>query len=186
MTISLSTPVATTFHELTTRFGAVCDRLAEVDWQAPSPCEAWTARDVLRHVVDTERDFLSRHEVELADVDLTTAPAAGWHRHAERLLEAVGDRSLTDRAFDGYFGPTTVGDTLVRFYGFDLVVHRWDLAATAGLEERFDEEELDLLETCIAGYGDALYAEGVCRTGVKAAAGSDRQARVLATLGRRA
>jgi uncharacterized protein (TIGR03086 family) len=184
MTISITTPVATAFDLLTDRLGAVCDRVAPRLWDAPSPCEEWTARDVLSHVVGTEREFLGKHGVALPEVDLADDPAAGWHMHADALRTAVADPDLTAREYDSYFGPTTIGDTLMRFYGLDLVVHRWDIATAAGLPERLADDELALVETCTEGFGDMLYAEGVCRAGVQAPSGADRQARVLATLGR--
>ena len=77
-----------------------------------------------------------------------------------------------------------MGDSLLRFYGFDLVVHRWDVATAAGLDERFDEEELAFVEACAEGFGESLYAEGICRPGVEAPVDADRQTRLLARVGR--
>lgn len=88
--------------------------------------------------------------------------------------------------FDGHFGPTTIGETLERFYVFDMVVHRWDVARAVGVDDAFTEAELDQLEAGIASFGDALHMEGICQPGVEAAPGADRQTQVLATLGRRA
>lgn len=183
-TTTPSTTPATDFLRLTGPFASVCDRLPAGAWDQPSPCEGWTARDVLRHVVDTEREFLAPHGVRLPDVAADADPAAAWRAHASALAEALADPDLGAREYDGYFGRTTIGDTLLRFYGFDLVVHRWDLATSAGLEERLTDDELDFVEACAAGYGEALYSEGVCRPGTEAPAGADRQARLLARLGR--
>lgn len=182
-------PVSTqSFLRLTGPFGAVCEQLPPTAWDQPSPCEGWTAHDVLRHVMDTEREFLAPHGVDLpgSSLDQDGDPVAAWRSHAEVLTEALADPALGNREYDGYFGRTTVGDTLLRFYGFDLVVHRWDLARSAGLDERLTEEELDFVEACAAGYGDALHSEGVCRSGVEAPADADRQGQLLALLGRRA
>ncbi len=41
--------------------GTFEERIAAVPadrWEDPSPCEDWTARDVVRHVVDTQALFL--------------------------------------------------------------------------------------------------------------------------------
>ncbi|GAB2875930.1 TIGR03086 family metal-binding protein [Nocardioides pacificus] len=180
-----STLPATDFLRLTGPFGAVCDRLPAAAWDQPSPCEGWTARDVLRHVIDTEREFLTLQGVELPEPPPDAEPAAAWHAHTDALAAALADPAVAEREYDGHFGPTTVGDTLLRFYGFDLVVHRWDLATSAGLEERLTEEELDFVESSAAGFGEALYSEGVCRRGPEVPADADRQARLLALLGRR-
>ncbi len=173
------------FLDLLGPFGAVCDRLPAAAWDQPSPCEGWTARDVLRHVIDTEREFLVQHGIDLPEQESGTDPATVWRNHAAALADVLADPGVGARAYDGYFGPTTVGDTLLRFYGHDLVVHRWDLATSAGLEERFTEAEMDFSALCIESYGEALYSEGVCRPGVDAPADADRQAQLLARMGRR-
>ena len=58
-------------------------------------------------------------------------------------------------------------------------------AAAAGLDERFDGRELDMIESSADGFGEHLYDDGVCKPAVSAPAGADRQARILARLGRR-
>lgn len=170
------------------RFGAVVD--ATTDWGAASPCEGWAARDVLAHVIGTQRDFLTGHGVDVG-VDVGTGPdeadpAAAWHAHDARVTQLLADESVAGQTFDGHFGPTAIGDTLVRFYGFDLLVHRWDLAQAAGREERFDDAELDVIEGAVDGFGEHLYADGICKPALDVPADADRQSRILARLGRRA
>lgn len=169
---------------LTAAFGDVCDRLPADAWDASSPCEGWTARDVVRHVIDTERDFLDQRGVPLPPLDADGDPAAVWRTHAGALAAAVADPAVGGLEYDGYFGRTTVGESLLRFYGFDLVVHRWDVATAAGLDERFTDAELAFAEACADGFGESLYAEGICRDGVEPPADADRQARLLARVGR--
>lgn len=163
----------------------VVESLTPDEWQAPSPCEGWTAADVLGHIVDAQRSFLSDHGVTLgAAPDVAADPAGAWAAHRDEVLGVLADPAVVQTAFDGHFGPTTVGDTLVRFYVFDMVAHRWDIATAAGRDERFTDAELDQLETGIEGFGPAVHMEGVCKPGVEAPEGADRQSRVLATMGR--
>lgn len=182
-TEAADTDTAATFTRLTDRFGDVVD--AVTDWSAPSPCDGWTAVDVLTHVVDTERDFLGTHGIDLgARPDLTGNPGGAWHDHAAAARTALADPEVPAKSFEGHFGPTTVGETLLRFYGFDLLVHRWDLAASQGRDLRFAEDELTTIDAAADGFGAALYSDGVCRGGVSAPVDADRQARLLARLGR--
>jgi hypothetical protein len=102
------------------------------------------------------------------------------------VLEALADDAFADTGYDGHFGPTTVGATLVQFYVFDMVVHRWDVARAAGLDAQLTDEELDRVEAGADSFGPALYMDGICRPGVEAPAGADRVTRVLARLGREA
>lgn len=156
-------------------------------WDAPSPCEGWTACDVVRHLVETQRELLLGHGVDLGAVpDLQADPVDAWQAHTERVLEALADEGLVGRSYDGFFGPTTVGATLGQFYVWDMYVHRWDLAAAAGLDAGLTDTELDRIEQGADSFGEALYMEGICRRGVQTSAGADRATRVLARLGRAA
>lgn len=164
--------------------GAVLD--ATSDWDAMSPCGGWTAADLVAHVIETERDYFSRHAIDLGPAPAVAAnPASAWHTHHAAVQRVLADEAVAARAFDGFFGPTTVGAMFLQVYGFDLVVHRWDLASAASRDERFTETELDTVEAAIAGFGDNLYADGICAPAIDVPADADRQSRVLAALGRR-
>ncbi len=173
------------YRALSDRFGAVVDTLPSTGWDAQSACEDWTGRQVVEHVMDSTRDFLARQGLDLGARPELTDPAAAWHAHDLAVRALVADAAVATREYDGYFGRTTIGDTLVGFYGFDLMVHRWDLAEAGGLDERFTDEELDTIEKSIEGFGEHLYDDGVCRPAVPVPDGADRQTRVLARLGRR-
>ncbi len=166
---------------------ALLEATSPPQWAEPSPCEGWDARQVVRHLIETQRDFLTSRGLDLGHLpDLDGDPAAAWRAHTRAVLALIADDSVVASPYDGLFGPTTLGDTLERFYVFDMVVHRWDVARAVGAESAFTEAELDQLEAGIASFGDAIHMEGICRAGVEAPAGSDRQTQVLATLGRRA
>jgi uncharacterized protein (TIGR03086 family) len=181
-----STHVLPAYSALADRFGRVVDRLDDADWGRQSPCDDWSARDVLHHVVSTQRGFLAQHDIDAStDVDLAAEPRAAWHAHDERVRALLADPDVASHEYDGVFGRTTVGASIVTFYGFDLVVHRWDIATAAGLDERLDDHELDLIESSADGFGEHLYDDGVCKPAVSTPAGADRQTRVLARLGRR-
>lgn len=102
---------------------ALMDAVSPEAWSNPSPCEGWTARDVVSHVIETQRELFAGHDVDLGDQpDIATEPAAAW-----------SDAAI---AYDGYFGPTTLGATLEQFYIWDMYVHRWDrqgIAKATGL-----------------------------------------------------
>ncbi|ANE81909.1 hypothetical protein A7U43_23930 [Mycobacterium adipatum] len=180
MTVS---SVAETYDELAEGMAAVIASLRAEHWDRPSPCEGWTARDVLAHLIDSERDYLTGHGLPLPARPDLDDPAAAWSAHRAAVAELLADGSVAARGFDGHFGPTTVGDALLQFYGFDLIAHRWDLAAVTETPYRFTDRELDTLERSIAGWGEALYLDGVCKR-AEIPDRADRQARVLAALGR--
>lgn len=162
---------------------------AVTDWDAPSPCESWSARDVLAHVIDTEQEFLAR--VDLAPQAAGTSdpatpePSARWSDHLAVVDALLADPTVAGCAHNGAFGPTTIGAVLVEFFGFDLIVHRWDLARSQGREARFDEQELALLDASVDAWGEHAYAPGIFGPPLEAPEGADPQTRVLARMGRR-
>jgi uncharacterized protein (TIGR03086 family) len=152
------------------------------DWSATSPCEGWSAADVVDHVVDTEREFLARHDLEVGDRP-TGAPDEIWAAHLSAVRDAV-DADVRAREFDGFFGRTTIGATLDAFYGFDLVVHGWDLGSATGRPTTFTDAEMDAMEQAFVGFGDHAYDDGVFGQPVDVADDADRQTRLLARMGR--
>ncbi|SOE02739.1 TIGR03086 family metal-binding protein [Blastococcus haudaquaticus] len=154
-------------------------------WSAPSPCEGWSAADVVGHLITTQREFLGTHGVDLgAAPDLAPDPAAAWRAHAAAVAAALTDDAVPDREFEGFFGPTTVGATFLQFYVWDMLVHRWDIARAAGVDAGLTADELDRIEEGAESFGPALYTDGVCGAAVDAPETAPRETRVLARLGR--
>ncbi|MEO9330193.1 maleylpyruvate isomerase family mycothiol-dependent enzyme [Gordonia aurantiaca] len=179
-----NTPLLDRYDSYADGFSAVLETFPADAWDNASPCEGWTARDVVTHVIESQREFFAHHDLDLGLAPSSDDPVAAWRAHREAVAALLADPGVGERRFDGHFGPTTIGETLVRFYGFDMIAHRWDVAAAAGVVHRFSDEELDELSAGADGFGDALYAEGVC-TRIEVPEGADRQTTVLARLGRR-
>lgn len=161
--------------------------LGTPEWQAPSPCEGWSARDVLRHLVQTQREFLAERRLDAGpEPDIEADPAAAWAEHTSHVRRLLADPAVPATEFDGYFGRTTVGDTFQRFYVWDMLVHRWDIATAAGRETRFTPPELDRIGADLDDFAPTMYQLGLCRPGVEAPPGASPQLQLLARLGRRA
>lgn len=100
---------------------AVLDAVPADAWTRPSPCEGWTARDVVRHLIETQRDFLTGRGFDIGpatgadsadDTGVDTDPAAAWRAHSSAVAALLDRPEVPDAGYDGYFGPTTVGATL--------------------------------------------------------------------------
>ncbi len=179
------TAIATAYAAAERPLTAVLDAVPPDAWDRPSTCEEWTVRDVVRHLVQTQREFLTERGVDLgAEPDVDADPAAAWRAHAAGVAAAVADPAVAEQAYDGFFGPTTVGATLEQFYVWDMVVHRWDVARSVGADPALTDAELDRVEAGADAFGEALYMEGICRPAVEPPADADRTTRVLARLGR--
>jgi uncharacterized protein (TIGR03086 family) len=153
-------------------------------WDAPSPCTDWTAGAVLDHVVDTQRDLMSQRGFPLGDRPLG-GHAQVWQAHLGAMRATLADEAVPATAYGGFFGPTTVGETLATFYGFDLMVHGWDLGKSWDRPPSWTDAEMDQVKAAMAGFGDHLYLEGICREAIEVPDDAPRQHQILGLLGRR-
>lgn len=157
---------------------------ATTDWDTPTPCEGWAVRDIVDHVIDTQRDFLTARDLPLPGSPDRSNPAEAWRQHRAAVDAAIADDAVLDTGYDGFFGPTTIGATLADFYGWDLVIHAWDIARSTGLDWQPDDAEVTRLGATADGWGPALHMEGVCGPEVPVADDATPQERLLARLGR--
>ena len=92
---------------------------------------------------------------------------------SEYESQALGGRGTLEQAVD-------------RFGNFDVLVHTWDLARAAGLDERLDPDEVHRAFQAALPMDAMLRSPGVCGPRIDPPAGADEQTRFLAFLGRRA
>jgi uncharacterized protein (TIGR03086 family) len=152
---------------------------------APTPCAAWTLRDLLAHL---DESLLALHEATTGQVALAPAgcaaadPVAAVRERAGCLLGAWARTTRTT---------TTVGDedlttAVVAAAGaFEVAVHGWDVAQSAGdgrpLPAGLAEEMLALSPFLVAAADRPVrFAEPVA-----VRAGAPAGDRLLAFLGRR-
>ena len=180
--------IAVRYAAAASRFSDLVASVPDQSWDNASPCEGWTARDVLEHVVSTELDFLTQRELAKPDVSALALPAA-WPAVRDAFQAVLDDRSTASQAFDGYFGPTTIEETVDRFYCLDLLVHRWDLAKAAGLVDHatLDPDELAVIRTNLGAIpSEVMRTPGLFGPEIVPAAGVDETTAVMNFLGRSA
>lgn len=160
-------------------------------WSQPSPCPDWTALDVVRHVVDTQAMFAGfvQREPEAgptADDD----PLGAWTTARQLTQRGLDAPQLAAEEFEGGMGRQRFDQAVDRFLAFDLVVHRWDLARAAGLDDQMPAADLDAMEAAVAEMdekmSDKMRGPGAFGPELDPPEGADRQTRLLAFLGRQA
>ncbi len=126
--------------------GGLVGRLRPADLNLSTPCSSWTTRDLLNHVVGGALMYADAFEggpVEdisgrLPDV-VGDDPLSAFQAAAGRFGEATQSAGAMDRVFALPWGSMS-GPTFLRFVGFDLLMHSWDLAATLGEEPDVSDE----------------------------------------------
>lgn len=173
----------TVFRNRADRFSQL---LTKVDrrWDAPTPCTDWAVRDVVRHVIDSERDFLDKQQLSLPEESGAADPAQAWQHHAQAVIDLLSADGVAERSYDSYFGPATIGDTMANFYGWDLAVHAWDVARAIGEGNPISDAEARDLATGADGWGAALYSDGICAPALPLDDAASDTDKLLAKLGR--
>ncbi len=181
------TEISERYSRLASAFEAKIAATPPERWDSPSPCEGWTALDVVRHVVDAHGMFLGLVGRQPAAVPSVEEDPLGAFRAVRDIVRAdLEDSERATEAYDGYFGRTTFEEAIDRFLCGDLLIHGWDLARAVGLDERLDAEEVQRqLELVDALPDEALRAPGIYGPALTPPAGADNQTTLLAFVGRK-
>lgn len=184
-TVAMPDDAADRYRRLAERFSTVVEAVPEESWDATSPCEGWTARQVLGHVVESEHGFLARFGLapELTGADAT----AQWAAVRDAMQSALDDPATASTEYDGMFGRTTLAETVDGFMSADLVVHAWDIARATGLQEHeaMPSEEVERLDAHLRSVGEAIRSPGAFGPEVPVPADAPAQERFLGYIGRR-
>ncbi|HEX2040963.1 MAG TPA: TIGR03086 family metal-binding protein [Acidimicrobiales bacterium] len=154
-------------------------------WESPSPCEGWTARDVVRHMVGNVDWFfgmIGRARPDGPSVD--DDPAGAWAAARDAMQAALDDPQVAGAEYEGAFGRSTLEQSVDRFMCIDLLVHAWDLARAAGLDERLDADEVHRVFEAVQPMDEMLRSPQAFGPKVEPPEDADEQARLLAFLGR--
>lgn len=163
----------------------------EADWAAASPCEGWTALEVLDHATGTVAAVMavlsggeqSSTPAEAGGASTVDEVVALWHGSAGR----AGDMILTadpDAQVPGEDGERTLAEA-VAVPVADIVIHAWDVAAAAGRELEFSPPLLEFVRGLLHDTPEeSLRAEGVLGPAVEAPEGASETERLMAFAGR--
>jgi uncharacterized protein (TIGR03086 family) len=168
--------------------GALTEKIEQVPsdgWSSQSPCENWTARDLVRHLVDVHGMFMGMVGRQLRPgPDVESDPLGAWTSARDQVQSDLDDPERANTEFDGVSGRSTFAAAVDRFICFDLNIHGWDLARATGQDERIEPAELPKLWATAESFGDAIRSENVCGPPVEVPDDAPEQDRLIAFLGR--
>jgi uncharacterized protein (TIGR03086 family) len=174
------------------RFDALVAAVSPERWDGPSPCAEWTTRDVVGHIVDMHAAMLHPVGRSLSPAPSLQDDPLGAYRAARADVEALlADPEVAGSECQTPMGPQPVAGHIDGVVSQDLVLHGWDLARGAGLDDTFDPEELDRLWPGVNDIPDEMRIPGAFGPGVvvfgpevEVAHDAPIQSRVLGKLGR--
>lgn len=156
-------------------------------WDAPSPVEGWSARDVVRHLVTWLPGFLEGgSEVRLAAVpSVDDDPARAWSAHVAQVQAILDDPATDDLVHAGpYTGEMPLAQAIDQFYTSDVFMHTWDLARATGQDDRLDEGRCREMYEGMLPFDEALRSSGHYGPRVDVPDDASHQDKLLGFIGR--
>jgi uncharacterized protein (TIGR03086 family) len=169
--------------------GTFTQRVREVPpsaWDNPAPCEGWTARDVVRHLVEWVPAVIGRSGLEFpAGPSVDADPYGAWIKLADTLQAALDDPQVASRTFDaGPPGTLSIESAIGMLVTGDVLVHTWDLATATGLDDALDPETVTDMLHGMEPLDDMLRASGHYGARVPVADDVNDQTKLIAFTGR--
>ena len=155
--------------------------IASDQLDAATPCDGWTVRTLLNHMLETQRYFTSAARAE--DVSppgaeppemLSKVPLADFERARNETLRTFGRDGVIERT-----GPS------LGIAFSDQLLHGWDLATATGQDATMPDGLAEAAYQQIHGRFTADQREGVFGPELEVAPDASPQERLLAYTGRR-
>jgi uncharacterized protein (TIGR03086 family) len=181
------TDVQDRYRLVSSGFDAAVKAVSPDEWRAQSPCEQWTARDVVAHVVEGHRGIIAavrggQSEPLGADED----PKQAWENASRAIDEIAGDPGAVAKEMDGPTGKMPAGQIIGQFVTMDVLVHTWDLARTVSADERLDEDSVRRAYEALKPMDEMIRQPYVFGPKLEPPKDADVQTQFLYFLGRRA
>jgi len=168
--------------------GTFTDRVRGIRaWDVPSPVAEWSARDVVRDLVEWFPSFLSAG----AGVDLPRGPSVdedpvkAWTVHCDGVQEVLDDPMTAGKVLKNpHIGEIPLDKAIDQFYTADVFMHTWDLARATGQDDRLDPGFCALLLGGMEEYEDAMRGSGQYGTKFEVPDDADVRSRLLGFIGR--
>ena len=156
-------------------------------WDRPAPVAGWTARDVVRHLVEWFPGFLSSS----AGITLTPGPsvdddpAGAWRAQCDQIQALLEDPETDERMLrDRHVGELPLGPAVSQFYTGDVFLHTWDLARATGQDETLDPALCAEMLKGMEPMEELLRSSGQYGPRVPVPDEADVQTRLIAFIGR--
>jgi len=167
--------------------------VAADQWALPTPCADWNVREVVNHIVTG--NFWAAELATGKTIDevgnrldgdvLGDDPLAAYDASAAVASKAFRAPGAMAAPCAVSYGPVP-GEVYAGHRFLDVLIHGWDVATATDQDSVLDPELVEGCWAVVEPQAELLIGSGMFDTDVSAVAGADRQAILLATLGREA
>lgn len=175
------------FRAVTGHFGDLVAATPLERWDDPAPVEGWTARDVVRHLVEWLPPLLSGG----AGIDLgpfppvDDDPAATWRAFGAEVQALLDDPASAGKVLrNPHFGEVPLPQAVAQFFTNDVFQHTWDLAMATGQDPGMDPGRCSDLLAGMEPVDELLRSSGQYGPRVAVADDADPVTKLVAFTGR--
>jgi uncharacterized protein (TIGR03086 family) len=176
------------YREIAGRFTRLVAAVPDdATWERRSPVPEWTARDVVRHLVEWFPGFLAHGAgvVLPQGPDVDRDPLGAWRTMSDGVQAVLDDPASADRVLTNpHIGEVPLPAAISQFFTGDVFMHTWDLARATGQDETLDPERCARMFEGLQPYDEVLRSSGQYGPRVDVPADADPQTRMLAFIGR--
>ena len=167
---------------------AIVGQIGSDQWGASSPCEGWTAKHVVGHVITGFQMISFGVTGESPDYeDPATAagddPAAAYTAARDVALNALTDEYLESK-IPGPMGEMQVDMMLGMFMIGDALIHTWDLARSAGIDVTLDPQLAEEVHNNLQPADAMIRSANIFGPKIEPPADADMQTKLLCFVGR--
>ena len=159
----------------------------EATWNRQSPVPEWTARDVVRHLVEWFPGFLEGGTgITLpGGPSVDDDPVAAWCTMSDGVQALLDDPASAGTVLrNQYIGEVPLPQAVSRFFTADVFMHTWDLARASGQDDRLDRDFCADLLSGMEPMEDVIRGSGQYGARVEVPDDADMQTRMLGFIGR--
>ena len=168
-------------------FDAVVHRVPNDKWDSQSPCDGWTAKDLLRHqcgVLQAMAATLQSGEtVPPEPIESADNPVAAWTQTRDSVLAELDEPGILDREGKFWFGPMSV-DQWIQVVQWDPMTHAWEIASAVGIAAHIPDDLASVSHEVLSGMRETLHKWGLISDEVAIAQDASASDKFLALIGR--
>lgn len=184
----MTSDAADEYREIAGRFTALVRGVPDDEtWSRQSPVPEWTARDVVRHLVEWFPGFLEAGAGRTLPTgpDVDEDPAQAWVVMSDAVQALLDDPATGQLVLaNPHIGEVPLPRAVSQFFTADVFMHSWDLARATGQDETLDPERCARMLAGMEPMDEVLRSSGQFGPKVDLPEDADAQSRLLAFIGR--